>query len=78
MGVLPNARKKGVAFSLLNYALRELKNNDVEEVFLDVNITNLAARRLYEKLEFKQIAIRKNYYDDGKQKSDALILKKIL
>ena len=78
LGVLPNSRRKGIAFTLLNYASTELKNNGVQEIFLDVNINNFAARRLYEKLDFKQVAVRKNYYDDGKEKSDALVLKKVL
>jgi len=78
LGVVPNQRKKGVAFALLHYALSELKKEGVEEVFLDVNINNSAARKLYEKADFKQIAVRRDYYNDAGQKSDALILKKML
>ena len=78
LGVVPNARKKGVALSLLVHSFEELKNLGVKEIFLDVNVNNLPARRLYEKTKFQQISVRKDYYDEDGQKSDALILKKVL
>ncbi|MBP5534044.1 MAG: GNAT family N-acetyltransferase [Alphaproteobacteria bacterium] len=76
LGVVPDARKKGVASSLLKHSFDELKKAGVKEIFLDVNVNNLAARKLYEKAGFEQISVRKNYYDEAGQKSDALVLKK--
>ena len=76
LGVIPDARKKGIALSLLNYSFDELKKAGVKEIFLDVNVNNSAARKLYEKAGFEQISVRKNYYDEAGQKSDALVLKK--
>lgn len=78
LGVVPNSRKNGIAFDLLTYATEKLKSAGVQEIFLDVNVNNLAARKLYEKADFQQIAIRKAYYDDAGLKSDALVLKKML
>ena len=78
LGVVPDARKKGVALSLLTYSIEELKNLGVKEIFLDVNVNNLPARKLYERADFQQISVRKNYYDENDQKSDALVLKKVL
>ena len=78
LGVLPEARKKGIAFELLTYAADELKKSGVKEIFLDVNVNNLPARKLYEKADFQQISVRKSYYDEGGKKADALVLKKIL
>lgn len=78
LGVVPQARKKGVALALLNFSIENLKKEGIKEIFLDVNINNLPARRLYEKADFEQISVRKDYYDEGTQKSDALILKKTL
>ncbi|MBO5996957.1 MAG: GNAT family N-acetyltransferase [Alphaproteobacteria bacterium] len=78
LGVVPDARKKGIAFDLLNYSIEQLKNSGVHEIFLDVNVKNLAARRLYEKADFRQVAVRKAYYEESGLKYDALVLKKIL
>lgn len=78
LGVVPDFRKKGVALSLLNFSTEKLKNEGVKEIFLDVNVNNLPARKLYEHADFKQISIRKDYYDEDGKKSDALILKKTL
>ena len=78
LGVVPEARQKGVALSLLTYSFENLKKAGVKEIFLDVNINNLQARKLYEKADFQQISVRKAYYDENGQKSDALILKKML
>ena len=78
LGVLPKARKKGLAFELLTYATQELKKTGVQEIFLDVNANNLPARKLYEKADFEQISVRKAYYDEDGKKADALVLKKML
>lgn len=78
LGVLPKARKKGIAFELLTYAENELKKTGVQEIFLDVNQNNLPARKLYEKADFQQISVRKAYYDEDGKKADALVLKKML
>ena len=78
LGVVPNARQKGIALTLLNHSIENLKKEGVKEIFLDVNINNLPARKLYERADFKQISVRKDYYDEDGQKSDALILKKTL
>ena len=43
-------------------------------VFLEVNINNFIARKIYTDLNFKKIDQRKNYYTDG---GDALIMRYI-
>ncbi len=55
-------QSKGVANRLLNYSIFELKKAKIYEVFLEVDTKNIAAKLLYKKLAFKQISIRKNYY----------------
>ena len=76
LGIHPQIRKNGVGTALLSYALEQLKNQGVQSVFLDVSVLNLPARALYQKLGFDQIAVRKAYYTENNQKTDALILKK--
>ena len=70
LGVLPSARRQGVAAALLS-ALREAAQG---VIFLEVAITNVGAIALYGKLGWEQIAIRRGYYDHGK--TDAVVMKK--
>ena len=76
IGVLPFARKKGIAYALLEEMQSFLKRKGVDTFFLDVNEKNEAARHLYDKFGFKQVGIRKGYYSEKNQKFDALLLKK--
>lgn len=64
-------RNKGVASELLKYLI-ENYSNKCEKFMLEVRISNKVAIHLYEKYGFKQISVRKNYYD----KEDALILER--
>ena len=67
-------QSRGVANRLLTYSILELKKADINEVFLEVDTKNIAAKSLYKKLSFKQISMRKNYYQykDGSS-GDALV-----
>ena len=54
-------RKQGIALSLI----KEIeKDFTVENITLEVREDNIAAIKLYEKLGFKKVSIRKNYYKD--------------
>lgn len=67
--------KQGVASLLLQEIFKFAKENNIQRIMLEVRNSNLPAQNLYEKHDFKQISIRKNYYDNAE---DALIyVKKI-
>ncbi len=70
LGVLPSARRQGVAAALL----ATLCEAATGEIFLEVAITNPGAIALYGKLGWEQIATRRGYYDQGK--TDAVVMKK--
>lgn len=53
-------RCNGIASKLLDYMF---SNIDVNETTLEVNITNINAIKLYKKMGFKEVNIRKGYYD---------------
>lgn len=61
----------GVASSLLNQLLSYCKKENIEKVFLEVRQSNIPAIKLYEKIGFEKISIRKKYYADNNE--DALI-----
>lgn len=64
-------RKQGIGSKLIEYLI---KNNNVENITLEVNENNIAAINLYSKYGFKVVAIRKNYY----KSEDALLMMKKL
>ena len=67
--------QKGIATLLLQEIFAFAKENNIQKITLEVRSSNLPAQKLYEKHGFKQIAIRKKYYDNTE---DALIYEKEL
>ena len=66
-------RNKGVAFSLIERAITLAKEVNANSVMLEVRASNTPAISLYKKANFKQISVRKKYYDNGE---DALIFQR--
>ena len=58
----PDFRGQGRATAFLNHLILYAKENNVRQIFLEVNESNLPAIYLYEKVGFKKISVRKNYY----------------
>ena len=63
-------RNNGFGKKIVSQYLSILPNNSV--VFLEVNINNFIALKIYTTLNFKEIDLRKNYYNNGE---DALIMR---
>jgi ribosomal-protein-alanine N-acetyltransferase len=61
----PQYRRRGVGKSLLCTALSLLAKEEVQEVFLEVRVTNEAALSLYRATGFEVVEVLKNYYSDG-------------
>ncbi len=76
IAVIQSKRKSGVASVLLAQFEKECIGQEVSSIFLEVADKNLAARRLYEKYDYKQVGRRKNYY--SRPKDDALVMNKML
>lgn len=62
IGVCPDARGKGIGSALLRQAIQTFGEQSGKVLFLEVRASNTAARALYEKFGFRQIGIRKGYY----------------
>ncbi len=60
--IAPSHRKKGYAEFLLKFALRNLLQNGIQKVLLEVRCGNTSALALYHKLGFQVLALRKNMY----------------
>ncbi len=74
--VAPAARRRGVAEALMRELEARLAPNGIEKITLEVRASNEPAIRLYEKLGYTQVGVRKGYYE--KPREDALILQKKL
>jgi len=67
-----NYRGKGTGMSLVIKLLREAIKHKASHSILEVKKSNRAAIKLYKKLGFKEIGIRKNYYLEDKE--DAVVM----
>ena len=74
VAVHPDFRRRGIAEELVNTLVENLKKIGSHCLTLEVRASNAPAIALYEKLGFREIGRRKNYYRNPKE--DALILRK--
>jgi len=65
----------GFGRRLLEHMLERAAAAGINEAFLEVRPTNLAAIRLYQRLGFEQIGIRRGYYQAPDGREDAIVLK---
>jgi ribosomal-protein-alanine N-acetyltransferase len=71
-------RNLGFGRRLLEHLLERAEAAGVSEAFLEVRPSNLAAIRLYQRLGFEQIGIRRGYYQAPDGREDAIVLKRDL
>ena len=62
-------RGQNIAYELISEIEKDF---NIENITLEVSSNNISAINLYKKLNFKEVAIRKNYYND----SDAILMLK--
>jgi [ribosomal protein S18]-alanine N-acetyltransferase len=68
----PKWRRKGIGAQMVRALLQMARPLGARQATLEVRLSNLAARRLYEKFGFRPVGVRPRYYsDDGE---DALIM----
>ena len=71
-------RNLGFGRRLLEQLLERAVASGVAEAFLEVRPSNLSAIRLYQRLGFEQIGIRRGYYQAPDGREDAIVLKREL
>lgn len=63
IGVHPDARRSGIAATMIELMVHDLVARGVKKVFLEVAENNHPARALYERHGFTVAGRRPNYYD---------------
>ena len=74
IAVHPDYRRKGIGENLINVLCDSLRKRSSRALSLEVRASNSPAICLYEKLGFRQVGKRPNYYRNPRE--DALILRK--
>lgn len=74
VAVHPDYRRRKIGETLVLELVQQLKVRGNYCLTLEVRASNDPARKLYEKLGFRQVGLRKNYYRNPKE--DACILRK--
>jgi [ribosomal protein S18]-alanine N-acetyltransferase len=65
-------RRRGIGSALLGLIIDTARRLNVQVAFLEVRSGNKAAQALYEKMGFKAIARRRDYYSDPRE--DAVVM----
>ena len=67
-------RKRGIAYRLLDYAMKTSRGKGLESAFLEVRSMNTPAINLYRAYGFVEVGRRKNYYRNPTD--DAIVMLK--
>ena len=74
VAVRPDYRRQGIAGELLGVFRRFAEGNKLAFLTLEVRESNAAARALYSKYGYKEVGVRKNYYDHPKENAILMTL----
>tara|TARA_Y200000002_G_C22166278_1_gene449218 strand:- start:41 stop:490 length:450 start_codon:yes stop_codon:yes gene_type:complete len=72
--VSPKYRKRGIATTIINYAVNHCKKENLIKIVLEVNEKNTKAINFYISKSFTKKGRRKNYYKSGENYFDAILM----
>jgi ribosomal-protein-alanine N-acetyltransferase len=73
LAIGPRFRQKGLGLQMMEYCLRFAYNKGARLATLEVRESNDPALKLYEKMNFRTVAIRKKYYSDNQENAIVMI-----
>ena len=65
IAVMPEHRGKGIGYTLMKEAMKNMEKYNAKECFLEVRVSNQPAINLYKKLGFQIVKTIRHYYMDG-------------
>ncbi|MEM4658261.1 MAG: ribosomal protein S18-alanine N-acetyltransferase [Candidatus Methanosuratincola sp.] len=72
VAVHPQFRRMGIGTLLITTCIGYFLKKGAKHALLEVRVSNEAAQRLYEKLGFRRIGVRRRYYTDNNE--DAIVM----
>lgn len=72
--VRPESQRQGIGARLMRHFLQLARRHNADIVMLEVRPSNTPAVRLYEKMGFNEVGVRRNYYPADQGREDALLL----
>ncbi|TFB48486.1 ribosomal protein S18-alanine N-acetyltransferase [Cryobacterium tagatosivorans] len=76
IAVAPAARGRGLGRTLMQALIGEARKRGAREVFLEVRADNPSAQRLYERLGFDEVGVRRGYYQPDNV--DAIVMRLVI
>lgn len=64
-------QRRGLGYKMLTHMINHAKQHVIQQVYLEVRVSNESAIRLYERCGFKRMGIRKDYYETLTGREDA-------
>lgn len=74
IAVEPDVQGAGYGRMLLQHLIDLAKQKQLEEIWLEVRVSNVAAYQLYQQLGFVEVDRRKGYYPAQEGREDAIIM----
>ena len=65
IAVAPDAQGQGLGSLLMNWLIDAARGGGAEHLMLEVRADNTAAQRLYSKMGFEMLTVRRRYYQPG-------------
>jgi ribosomal-protein-alanine N-acetyltransferase len=76
--VEPTLRRQGLGRRMLDHLIETALEQSVHTMYLEVRLSNHAARRLYDSMGFNEIGVRRAYYAGKNGREDAIVLGRVL
>jgi len=73
--VVPEFQQQGFGHIWIDYLYDYANKQKVRDIILEVRVSNLKAIKLYAVRGFREIGLRRNYYQAAVGKEDALVMK---
>jgi len=67
-------QRRGLGTELLRFIIRLARDYAADKIYLEVRPSNLAARALYGRAGFAEIAVRRDYYPADAGREDAVVM----
>ena len=74
LSIAASRQRAGHGSALLKEAMRLARSRGAQHILLEVRPSNLAAKALYSRFGFHEVAVRRDYYPADTGREDALVL----